>query len=149
MNTYFSIPEPLFVLQISQLPKVAQNWFCIQNLHMELSFQKKKTVLKSIHWFRRYQTNKHLNVFFETPCRKFMHQLPRSSANVSACIDGGFKPVWAHIAERTLLYASSLMWKSPDFWPRIILSENLSMGAKSPYTRHLLQWKSVTKASLL
>ena len=42
MNTYFSIPEPLFVLQISQLPKVAQNWFCIQNLHMELSFQMKK-----------------------------------------------------------------------------------------------------------
>ena len=68
MNTYFSIPEPLFVLQISQLPKVAQNWFCIQNLHMELSFQKKKEILKSVHWFRRNLTNKHLNVFFETPC---------------------------------------------------------------------------------
>ena len=30
---------PLFVLKISQLPKVAQNWFCIQNLHMDFSFQ--------------------------------------------------------------------------------------------------------------
>ena len=80
---------------------------------------------------------------------KFMLQLPRSSANVSACIDGGFRPVWAHIAEKTLLYASSLMRKSPDFWPMIMLNDNLSMGSKSPYTRHLLRWKSETKASLL
>ena len=68
MNMYFSMPETNFVLQISQPPEITQNWFCIQNLHMDLSFQKKKTVLKSVHWFRRYQTNKHLNVFFETPC---------------------------------------------------------------------------------
>ena len=44
MNVYLSLPEPRFVSLISQPPKIAQNWFCIQNLHMYLSFQKKKTV---------------------------------------------------------------------------------------------------------
>ena len=44
MNMYLSISEHSFVVQISQPPKIAQNWFCIQNLHMDLSFQKKKTV---------------------------------------------------------------------------------------------------------
>ena len=44
INMYLPISEPGFVLQISQPPKIAQNWFCIQNLHMDLSFQKKKTV---------------------------------------------------------------------------------------------------------
>ena len=39
-----SISESYFVLQISQSPNIAQKWFCIQNLHMDLSFQKKKTV---------------------------------------------------------------------------------------------------------
>ena len=34
--------ESYFVLQISQPPKVAQKWFCIQNLHMGLSFQEKE-----------------------------------------------------------------------------------------------------------
>ena len=33
MNMYLSISEPRFVLQISQPPKIVQNWFCIQNLH--------------------------------------------------------------------------------------------------------------------
>ena len=67
-NLTLSVSESHFVLQISHLPNIAQKWFCTQNLHMCLSFQKKKTVKKSVHWFRRYQTNKHLNVFFETPC---------------------------------------------------------------------------------
>ena len=44
MNIYLSTPEPRFVLQISQPPKIAQHWFCIQNLLMDLSLQKKKTV---------------------------------------------------------------------------------------------------------
>ena len=46
MNMYLSILEPGFVLQISQPPKIAQNWFCIHNLHMDLSFQKKKNDLE-------------------------------------------------------------------------------------------------------
>ena len=29
MNMYLSIPESRFVLQISQPPKITQNWFCI------------------------------------------------------------------------------------------------------------------------
>ena len=80
---------------------------------------------------------------------KFMLQLPRSSASVCAAIDAGLRPVWAHIAEKTLLYAFSLMRKSQDFWPRIAMNVNLAMGSKSPYTRHLLKWKSVTNSSLL
>ena len=43
-----------FVLQISQPPKVAQKWFCIQNVHMDLSFQQKKTAWNSVIWFLRY-----------------------------------------------------------------------------------------------
>ena len=46
MNMYLSIPEPRFVLQISQPPQIAQNWFCIQNLHMDLSLQIKKNGLE-------------------------------------------------------------------------------------------------------
>ena len=80
---------------------------------------------------------------------KFMLQIPRSSASVSVSIDAGLRPVWAHIAEKTLLYASSLMRKSEDFWPRIAMNVNLALGFKSPYTRHLLKWKSVTNSSLL
>ena len=44
MNMYLSISEPGFVLQITQPPKIAQNWFCIQNLHINLSCHKKKTI---------------------------------------------------------------------------------------------------------
>ena len=37
-----------FILQISQLQKILQNWFCIQNLCMDLIFQEKTTVCKSV-----------------------------------------------------------------------------------------------------
>ena len=40
VNMYLYISEPGFNLQISQPPEIAQNWFCIQNLHMDPSFQK-------------------------------------------------------------------------------------------------------------
>ena len=42
LNMYLSFPELRFVLWISQPLNIAQSWFCIQNLHMDLSFQKKK-----------------------------------------------------------------------------------------------------------
>ena len=42
MNMNLCISEPHFVLQISQPPNIAQKWFFTQNLHMGLSFQKKK-----------------------------------------------------------------------------------------------------------
>ena len=48
MNINLSISEPHFVLQISQPPNIAQKWFCIQNLHMDISLQKKQTVYKSV-----------------------------------------------------------------------------------------------------
>ena len=37
--------------------QIAQKWFCTQNLHMGLSFQRKKTVWKSVSWFLRYKAN--------------------------------------------------------------------------------------------
>ena len=37
-----SVQEPRFVLQISRPPLIAQKGFCIQNLHMGLSFLEKK-----------------------------------------------------------------------------------------------------------
>ena len=43
-NLTLSVSESHFVMQISHLPNIAQKWFCTQNLHMGLSFQKKKTV---------------------------------------------------------------------------------------------------------
>ena len=39
-----SVSEAHFVLQISQPPVIAHTWFYIHNLHMDLSFQMKKTV---------------------------------------------------------------------------------------------------------
>ena len=34
--------EPYIVFQISQPTNIAQKWFCIRNLQMDLSFQEKK-----------------------------------------------------------------------------------------------------------
>ena len=80
---------------------------------------------------------------------KFILQLPRSTACVSACIDAGLKPVWAVIAEKVLLYASTTMRKPALYWPRIAMSVSMDSGYKSPYTRYLLKWKAATDTSLL
>ena len=42
--------EPHFVFQISFLPNIAQKWFCMQNLRMDISFQGGKNC-KSVTWF--------------------------------------------------------------------------------------------------
>ena len=65
--------EPHFVLQISQPPGFAQQWFYIYDLCMDLSFQKKKLVGKSISQLLKYVTNnqiKKLYIFYGTP---FIH----------------------------------------------------------------------------
>ena len=80
---------------------------------------------------------------------KFILQLPRSSASVAACIDAGLKPVWCLIAEKVLLYSSNLMKKPADYWPRVAMTVNLTMGKKSPYVRYLTKWKASTDSSLL
>ena len=67
-NMTFSISEPHFVLQISQPPIIAQKWFCIQNLHMDISFQQKKAVCKSVPWFLKYEAKRKVIIFFGTPC---------------------------------------------------------------------------------
>ena len=46
MNMNMYISEPYFILQISHPPKIAQKWFCIKTLQMDISFQKKKKVWK-------------------------------------------------------------------------------------------------------
>ena len=80
---------------------------------------------------------------------KFILQLPRSSASVASSLDAGLKPVWAVVAEKVLLYANATMSKSSDYWPRMALDMNISLGAKSPYTRYLQKWKTATNATLL
>ena len=85
----------------------------------------------------------------QTQVGKFILQLPRSSASVSSSLDAGLKPVWALLAERVLLYASSTMKKASTHWARRTMSVNMALGIKSPYTRHLLRWKSATSSTLL
>ena len=80
---------------------------------------------------------------------KFILQLPRSSASVSASIDAGLKPVWSLIAEKVLLYACNTFRKSCSSWQRVAMDVNMSAGVKSPYTRNLMKWKAATNSSLL
>ena len=68
MNMYLSIPEPRIVSLISQPPKIAQNWFCIQNLHMYLSFQKKKNGLEICSLIPEILNKQTFEHFFEMPC---------------------------------------------------------------------------------
>ena len=72
---------------------------------------------------------------------KFMLQLPRSSANVSSCLDAGLRPVAAAIAEKVLTYACAVMRKPALHWSRIAMGVNLAWGYKSPYTRYMMKWK--------
>ena len=80
---------------------------------------------------------------------KFILGIPRSSANVSVYIDAGLRPIPAVIAEKVLLYASSIMSKPVSYWPKKAMIENLSMGSQSPYTRYLTNWKVDTSCERL
>ena len=77
---------------------------------------------------------------------KFILQIPRSSANVSCNLDAGLKPIWAVLAEKILLYANKLMAKPHSYWARIALTDQITLGSKSPFVRYLLKWKTVTKS---
>ena len=63
MNMNLSTFEPNFVFQISQPPNIGQKWFCIPNLQMDRSFQKKKTVCKSTTWFTSCSNSRHTGEF--------------------------------------------------------------------------------------
>ena len=54
MNMKLFVSETNFVSQISQPNVFVQQWFCIQNLRMDLSVQQKQTVRESVFWFLRY-----------------------------------------------------------------------------------------------
>ena len=77
---------------------------------------------------------------------KFILQLPRNSANVCSYLDAGLKPVWAEVSQRVLSYSSSIMHKSPSFWPRLAMDDHISYGVRSAYTRYLLKWKTATNS---
>ena len=79
--------QSYFVLQISRTPNIAQKWFCIQNLLMDLSFQKEKNDL--IVWYI------HVSV------------LPTSGSTVRTCLQfcSGYWTEWRVLSER---YPNSL-----------------------------------------
>ena len=54
INLNLSISQPYFVFQISKPPNIILKWFCIQNLQIDLRFQEKRMVCKSIIWFTSY-----------------------------------------------------------------------------------------------
>ena len=54
MNINLFTSETPIVSQISQPPEIIQKWFCIHNLPMNLSFQRKKIVCNSLAWFTSY-----------------------------------------------------------------------------------------------
>ena len=80
----------------------------------------------------------------QTQIAKFMLQIPRSSASVSSNLDAGFQPVWSYVAQKVMLYAHYTMEKPESNWAKKALSDQLSLGCKSPYTRYLLKWKEAT-----
>ena len=67
MNMSWSVSESHFVLWIFRPPNIAQKWFCIQNLRMDLSFQGKKRFENPIHgcWDMKQKPSL---IFFGTPC---------------------------------------------------------------------------------
>ena len=52
------------------------------------------------------------------------------------------KPVWAVVAEKSLLFAQSIMSKSCTYLPKLSMRENLSQGNRNPYTRYILGLKA-------
>lgn len=72
---------------------------------------------------------------------KYILQIPASSANVCANIDAGLRPIWSIIAEKVLLYSHSVMSKPESNWAKLAMTENLTLGNKSPYFRYLMKWK--------
>ena len=80
---------------------------------------------------------------------KFMLNLPRSSASVSAHLDAGFLPIKFMLAEKVLNYANITMTKPVSFWPKLAMTENLQLGSTSSYTRYLLKWKAATNSFAL
>ena len=63
-----SVWESHLGLQISQPPNITQKRFCIQNLHMDLSFQKKKNSLEICFLVPEILNKYKRSIFFETPC---------------------------------------------------------------------------------
>ena len=77
---------------------------------------------------------------------KFMLQVQNSSSSVCSNIDAGFRPVWAVIAERVMIYASRLMDKHPSNWTKLALQEHLDNPTNSNYMKYLNRWKDATNS---
>ena len=63
-------------------------------------------------------------------------------------IDAELRPVWAIVAEKTLLYVRSVMTKNPEYWPKMMMGENLQEGIENPYTKHLCKWMQVSNTTI-
>ena len=50
------------------------------------------------------------------------------------------------MAEKNLIYANNTMCRDNSYWPKKAMTENLSIGNKSPYIKHLLKWKQATSS---
>ena len=81
----------------------------------------------------------------QTRVGKFILQIPTSSSNVSTNIDCGFKPVWATLAERVLVYVNQLSSKPSSYWAKIALLEQFEMKPTSPFIKYLKKWKDATQ----
>ena len=75
MNMNLSTLEPHFVLQISQSANIAEKWFCIQNFHMDLSFQKKNGLVIRLlvpEIFKKFKRS----IFFRRPVELISFDFP-------------------------------------------------------------------------
>ena len=77
---------------------------------------------------------------------RFIIQAPYGTANVASHIDGGLKPVWSIVAERTLSYALKVLDQPTDSWVNMAYQENLKLGALSSYTVYLNKWREKTNS---
>ena len=85
------------------------------------------------------QTLKYLEIL-NNKIGKFILQSSQSSSNAAAHIDAGLRPVWAIIAEKSLLYARSVMEKPCHHWARLALNYHLMEASDSPYSAYLDKW---------
>ena len=66
-----------FVLRISQLSKIVQNWFCIYHLCLDLSFQEKKRFVNMLNGLQVtiiFVILENSGVFIETPSMRYEPQ---------------------------------------------------------------------------
>ena len=64
LNLNLSSLEPYFVFQICQSPQI---WFCIPNVHMDLSFKKKKWFVYPLHGIHSFDVGEFVRSVLNKP----------------------------------------------------------------------------------